>query len=170
MLAYDLQAFKTGQGFHIKSTTTRGGTVENIYLHNIKMDSVRNAFHFTMNWNPAYSNSLLPAGYNYDSVPQHWKTLLQKVDPSSKGIPVFRNIYVSNIKATGITNHIVYCNGISQSPATNFNFTDIDITGAKAGTISNAKDWKFSNVSIKGSDGESLAVEKSENMNIPLTK
>ncbi len=170
VLAYDLQAFKTGQGFHIKSTTTRGGTVENIYLHNIKMDSVRNAFHFTMNWNPAYSNSLLPAGYNYDSVPQHWKTLLQKVDPPSKGIPVFRNIYVSNIKATGITNHIVYCNGIPQSPATHFNFTHIDITGAKAGTISNAQGWNFKNVSIKGSDGAPLAVEKSENMNIPLTQ
>ncbi|MGN7787224.1 glycoside hydrolase family 28 protein [Niabella sp. 22666] len=170
VLAYDLQAFKTGQGFHIKSTTTRGGTVENIYLHNIKMDSVRNAFHFTMDWNPAYSNSLLPAGYNYDSVPRHWKILLQKVDPPSKGIPVFRNIYVSNIKATGITNHIIYCNGIPQSPATYFNFSDIEITGAKAGTISNAKGWKFNNVSIKGSDGAPLAVEKSEHMNLPLTK
>lgn len=170
VLAYDLQAFKTGQGFHIKSTTTRGGTVENIYLHDIKMDSVRNAFHFTMNWNPAYSNSVLPAGYSYDSLPQHWKTLLQKVDPPSKGIPVFRNIYVSNIKATGITNHIIYCNGIPQSPATQFNFSDIEITGARAGTISNAKDWKFSNVSIKGSDSAPLAVEKSENMNLILTK
>lgn len=170
VLAYDLKAFKTGQGFHIKSTATRGGIIENIYLHHIKMDSVRNAFHFTMNWNPAYSNSTLPPGYHYDAVPPHWKTLLQKVDPPSKGIPVFRNIYVSNIKATGITNHILYCNGIPPSPATNFNFSDIEITGARAGSISYAKNWQFSNVSVKGSDGVPLAIEKSEQMNVTLTK
>ncbi|WP_346238823.1 glycoside hydrolase family 28 protein [Niabella insulamsoli] len=166
VLAHDLQAIKTGQGFHIKSTTTRGGTVENIYLQRIKMDSVRNAFHFTMDWNPAYSNAILPDGYDYDSIPSHWKTLLQRVDPPSKGIPVFRNIYVSDIEATGITNHIIFCNGLAQSPAKNFNFTNIKISGSTAGTISNADGWKFTNVAIEGKDGKKLEVKNVRNMQL----
>ena len=78
VLATDLIAMGTGNGFHIKSATTRGGTVEDIHFQNITMDSVGNAFMFTMNWNPTYSYSSLPKEYNYDSIPAHWKTLLQK--------------------------------------------------------------------------------------------
>ncbi|HEV9035548.1 MAG TPA: glycosyl hydrolase family 28 protein, partial [Puia sp.] len=52
VLATDLTARGTGNGFHIKSATTRGGTVEDIHVKNITMDSVGNAILFTMNWNP----------------------------------------------------------------------------------------------------------------------
>ncbi|HOZ85166.1 MAG TPA: glycosyl hydrolase family 28 protein [Niabella sp.] len=166
VLAYDLEAHKTGQGFHIKSTTTRGGIVENIYLHNIKMDGVRNAFYFTMNWNPAYSNSILPKGYQYDSIPSHWKTLLKKVNPPEKGIPVFRNIYISNIKASGITNHIIYCNGLEASPAQNFNFNNIEISGTKAGSISYANGWHFNNVQLKGADGKNVEMTNSTDIHL----
>ncbi len=76
--------------------------MEDIYFLNNRLDSVGNAFHFTMNWNPTYSYSKLPEGYNYDSIPAHWKTMLQKVEPASKGIPHFRNIYVSDIKAPAL--------------------------------------------------------------------
>ena len=98
VLATDLTARGTGNGFHIKSATTRGGIVEDIHVRNITMDSVGNAILFTMNWNPAYSYSTLPAGYNPDSIPAHWKTMLHKVEPADKGTPHFRDIYVSNIK------------------------------------------------------------------------
>jgi polygalacturonase len=43
VLATDLTAKGTGNGFHIKSATTRGGTVEDIHVRNITMDSVGNA-------------------------------------------------------------------------------------------------------------------------------
>src|SRR6185369_5625033 len=49
VLATDLHAKGTGNGFHIKSATTRGGTVEDIHIRNIRMDSVGNAVLFTMN-------------------------------------------------------------------------------------------------------------------------
>ena len=104
VLATDLTAKGTGNGFHIKSATTRGGTVEDIHIRNFTMDSVGNAILFTMNWNPAYSYSTLPAGYNIDSVPAHWRTLLHKVEPPEKGIPHFRDIYVSGIKAVNVKN------------------------------------------------------------------
>src|SRR5688500_179250 len=77
VLATDLIAKGTGNGFHIKSATTRGGVVEDIHFQNINMDSVGVAFQFTMNWNPSYSYSSLPAGYDYETLPSHWKTMLQ---------------------------------------------------------------------------------------------
>jgi len=78
VLATDLTALGTGNGFQIKSATTRGGMIEDIHFENVTMDSVGNAFLYTMNWNPTYSYSTLPKGYNYDSIPQHWKTMLHK--------------------------------------------------------------------------------------------
>src|SRR5215210_913436 len=98
VLATDLVAKGTGNGFHIKSATTRGGVVEDIHFQNVVMDSVGNAFLYTMNWNPTYSYSKLPEGYNYDSIPAHWKTMLHKVESPEKGIPHFKDVFVSNIR------------------------------------------------------------------------
>ena len=79
VLAKDLVAKGTGNGFHIKSATTRGGIVEDIHFQNITMDSVGNAFMYTMNWNPSYSYSKLPEGYTQETLPAHWKVMLTKV-------------------------------------------------------------------------------------------
>lgn len=163
VLATNLVAMGTGNGFHIKSATTRGGTVEDIYFHNNRLDSVGNAFHFTMNWNPTYSYSKLPEGYNYDSIPAHWKTMLQKVEPASKGIPQFRNIYVSGIKATGVK-RVVSATGLPESSLQNFQFGNIDIEAATAGEISFAEGWQFKQVNITAKDKAPLVVKDSKNM------
>jgi polygalacturonase len=98
VLATDLVAKGTGNGFQIKSAATRGGVIEDIHFENVVMDSVGNAFLYTMNWNPTYSYSTLSAGYNYDSIPAHWKTMLHKVEPPEKGVPHFKDIYVTNVQ------------------------------------------------------------------------
>ncbi|MBC7826634.1 MAG: right-handed parallel beta-helix repeat-containing protein [Chitinophagaceae bacterium] len=165
VLATDLVGKGTGNGFHIKSATTRGGIVEDIHFQNIQMDSVGTAFQFTMNWNPAYSYSKLPDGYHYDSLPAHWKTLLQKVEPSEKGIPTFRNIYVSNITATGVTK-VVNAAGLIESALQGFHFNNVNVRGKSAGGISYAKNWVFSDVMITGADGKPLNVANSEEMKL----
>lgn len=142
VLAEDLVGKGTGNGFHIKSATTRGGIVEDIHFRNITLDSVGNAFHFTMNWNPTYSYSKLPEGINPDSIPSHWKTMLQKVEPAEKGIPHFRNIYVSNIKASGVK-RVINAHGLAESPLENFHFTDVHIEGNTKGEIEFDKGWQF---------------------------
>jgi len=165
VLATNLTGMGTGNGFHIKSATTRGGTVEDVYFHNITLDSVGNAFHFTMNWNPSYSYSALPAGYNYDSIPQHWKTMLHKVEPPEKGIPHFKNIYVSGISAKGVKK-LVSAEGLKESVLQNFQFRDIHIEAATAGDIKWAANWKFNNVTVKAADGKPLAVSDSQQMQL----
>src|SRR5215218_2844763 len=135
VLATDLTAKGTGNGFHIKSATTRGGVVEDIHFQNITMDSVGNAFMYTMNWNPTYSYSSLPKGYNYDSLPAHWKVMLQKVEPEEKGIPKFKDIYVNKVVVKQ-SKKAVSAAGLDKSSLQNFNFSNVNITSANAGEIS----------------------------------
>ena len=144
ILATELTAKHTDNGFRIKSATTRGGTIENIYFQNSILDSTKNVFQFNLNWYPAYSYSELPKGYNYDSIPQHWKAMLHKVEPAEKGIPRAKNIYVNKIKATN-SNKIFEVTGLEQSPFVNFNFTNSKITGASIGSLEFTQDWSFSN-------------------------
>lgn len=160
VLATDLQGKGTGNGLHIKSATTRGGLVEDIHFTNVTLDSVGNVFQFTMNWNPSYSYSTLPAGYKYDSIPEHWKKLLHKVEPPEKGTPHFKDVFASNINVTNARKAIT-AGGLKESLLDNFNFTNIDITTATSGEISFAQNWKFQKFIVKPKDGKELNVQNS---------
>jgi len=165
VLATGLTGKGTGNGFHIKSAVTRGGTIEDIHFQNCTLDSVGNAFMFTMNWNPAYSYSTLPAGFNADSIPAHWKTLLHKVEPAEKGTPHFKNIFIAGIKATGVKK-IINAAGLPTSSLLNFHFNNVVIEGKSAGNISFAQNWLFSHVVLTGADGKKLAIADSKQMNL----
>jgi len=158
VLATDLKAKGTGNGLHIKSATTRGGTVEDIHVRNITMDSVGNAVLFTMNWNPAYSYSTLPKGYNPDSIPAHWKTMLHKVEPPEKGIPHFRDIYISGIQVAS-AKKAISANGLEASFITGVHMENSNISAGTAGEINYVKDWDFKDVSIHTKDGTKLPVK-----------
>ena len=160
VLATDLTAKGTGNGFHIKSATTRGGTVEDIHVRNITMDSVGNAILFTMNWNPAYSYSTLPAGYNPDSIPAHWKTMLHKVEPAEKGVPHFKDIYVSGIKVASARKAIA-STGLDQSLISGVHIDNMVINAGTAGEVSFAKDWEIKGVSVTAKDGTKVQVKNS---------
>ena len=165
VLATDLTAKGTGNGFHIKSATTRGGTVEDIHIRNIHMDSVGNAILFTMNWNPAYSYSKLPAGYSPDSIPAHWKTMLHKVEPAEKGTPYFKDIEISNI-TVGSAKTAIMATGLGQSLITNVRIDNTTINARTAGAINFAKDWQTQKLTITTIDGSQLTAEHSTNVNL----
>ncbi|MBS1605943.1 MAG: right-handed parallel beta-helix repeat-containing protein [Bacteroidetes bacterium] len=164
VLATDLTAKGTGNGFHIKSATTRGGTVEDIHIRNFTMDSVGNAILFTMNWNPAYSYSTLPAGYNIDSVPEHWKTMLHKVEPAEKGIPHFRDIYISGMKVRS-ARRAIEATGLDQSMISGVHIDNMTINAATAGEISYARDWEVSGAAVTSKDGSKVLVQHSTGVN-----
>ncbi|MEO8172534.1 MAG: glycoside hydrolase family 28 protein [Sediminibacterium sp.] len=144
VLATDLTARHTDNGLRIKSATTRGGTIEDIYFQNCKMDSLKNVFSFTLNWNPAYSYSELPKGYNYETIPAHWKSMLQKVTPVEKGIPHAKDIYVNNLTVTNAQN-IFSASGLEQSWLTNFVFSNSTFSGDIMGPMEFTRGWKFNN-------------------------
>jgi polygalacturonase len=165
VFATGLQGKGTTNGLLIKSATTRGGTIDDIHFQNIQMDSVGTAFQFTINWNPSYSYSSLPAGYNYDSLPPYWKALLTKVEPAEKGIPHFKNVYVSDIKAVGVKK-VINAAGLKESLLQSFHFNNVTIQGNTAGAVNFGSEWKFNKVTIKGNDGANLEVKDSQNMSL----
>jgi len=140
----DLFAKHTDNGLRIKSATTRGGTVEDVYFVNSILDSVRNAYQFNLNWYPAYSYSELPKGYNIDSVPQHWRALVQKVDPPEKGIPYAKNFYINNVKITN-AQKAFEVSGLENSQIENFNFINSSVAAAVLGEMVFTKNWTYKN-------------------------
>lgn len=156
VLATDMVAKGTKNGFLIKSALTRGGTISDIYIQNIVMDSVTNAFNFVTNWNPAYSYSTLPEGYHYDSIPAVWKTLLQKVEPE-RGMPHFQNVYVKNVVATNVK-QVMLAAGLKEAPLKNFQFEKVHIEAEAAGSIKLTQGWQVKDFSVKTKDGTAVNI------------
>lgn len=161
--ATDLVGYGTNNSLNIKSARTRGGTVEDIYFGNITMHGAGNVIQINPNWNPSYSYSELPIGYNPDSIPPHWIKLLNRVTPESKGIPKIQNVTVYNVKATN-AKKAINAIGYKETILKNFNFTNISIESATAGDINFAENWKFENVTIKTADNTKVNVNNSINV------
>jgi hypothetical protein len=115
------------------------------------MHGVGNVIQINPNWNPTYSYSTLPAGYNPNSIPPHWTKLLNRVTPESKGIPKIQNVTVYNVKATE-AKKAINAIGFKATILKNFNLVNIDVQGATAGTIDYAENWTFKNVVINTAD------------------
>jgi polygalacturonase len=146
----NLSAKGTSVGFRVKSAMNRGGVVENIFINNVTMTNVAVPIEVTTNWNPAYSYSELPKGYLYDTIPVHWKKMLEKV-PAVQGIPVFKNIYVNNLVATGARRGISV-SGQAESIVDGFFLTNVTIEARSAGSINFSRDWRFKKVEINAPD------------------
>lgn len=165
LLAHNLKANGTGVGLRFKSARTRGGTVEDIYLQDIEMDGVGIVLEVSMNWNPSYSYSSLPDGYDYETIPRHWKTMLKKVEPPELGIPKFRNVHVSRIKVSG-ARRALSVSGTRESIVDDFKLTDVEIEADSAGRITYAQGWKFEDVSIRTRDNVQLNVTNCADMDL----
>lgn len=160
IIARNLKAKGTGVGIRLKSAMTRGGTVEDVSMEDITMDGVGTAIEVTMNWNPSYSYSTLPAGYTEASLPPHWKAMLQKVEPAERGIPHFRDVRITNLTVSDAKRGI-RAEGSGQSLLENFRLDNVSINAAQAGSIEFGKDWIVNKVSISGKDSKPLEVKKS---------
>ena len=165
VLAEGLRARGTSVGFRFKSAMNRGGTTEHIYIRDVDMEEVRLVLEATMNWNPSYSYSTLPVEYQGRQLPEHWTKMLEVVD-EKRGTPYFRNIWVSDVKIRNSA-EFMRVNGSEISRMEYFTFTNIVAWVKKAGTISYARNWDFSNVNILAEDMKELHIRHSENV---LTK
>ena len=159
----NIQGMGTSNGVNIKSAMTRGGTVEDIYIENIKIDSVGTFMEVSMNWNPSYSYSRLPANYDIDEVPEHWRTLLKKVEPASKGIPKFRDISLYNIEVEN-AKRAINVNGIDSALVENITLKDVSIHAETAGQIHYSINWELDGVHLKIKDSSQLEIKNSKNL------
>jgi len=164
--AYNLKAYGTSTGIRFKSTQGRGGTVHDVFVHDIEMYNVRDAIKLDYDWYPAYNTvpdevrSEIEA--KGEELPMHWQKLMTVV-PEEQGTPYIRDIHIKNIKAVDSQNAIVV-NGRENQPAGNFLLENVHITTKSAGTIKNAEDWIFTNVTIETDDDSKLECIDCENM------
>jgi polygalacturonase len=91
----DMKADGTSRGIRFKSARTRGGVIEDIVIENVKIKNTPFAFEFTLDWNPAYSYTALPEGFDSAAIPAHWKTLLLQM-PEGEGITKLRKVTIRN--------------------------------------------------------------------------
>jgi hypothetical protein len=147
-------------GVLFKSARTRGGRVENIVVHNLDLEGVATPISINLNWNPSYSYATLPEGLK--DVPDYWKALTERVPPE-KGLPHFRNVRISGIKATGAQRAIVV-GAYKDAPLENFKFKDLEIEAKTAGSIQDAVNWIFVNTHIKSADGSRVTVKDSRDV------
>jgi polygalacturonase len=165
VIARRLQANGTKTGLHIKSALTRGGTVEDIRFEAIAMENMGTSILLTMNWNPAYSYSTLPAGYAPETIPAHWKAMLSKVEPAERGLPHFRNIVFENVRVKSAKVGVSAA-GQANSMLENITFRNVTIHATTAGTISFAKDWTAQNATITADDQKPVTMQHTEK--VPL--
>jgi polygalacturonase len=167
VLATDLVAKNTDNGLRIKSAITRGGVIEDIYFRNSVLDSVKNVFQYNLNWNPSYSYSELPEGYDISKVPAHWRAMLQKVEPAEKGIPHAKDVFIDNIRATHAQS-IFGATGLESSYLTNFVYGNSRLSGNVLGLLEYTRDWIFKDVSIsvekKAAPAKPVSKEVSERL------
>lgn len=165
LIAYNLKAEGTGVGLRFKSAKTRGGIVEDIHFRNIEMSGVGTVVEVAMDWNPSYSYSSLPEGYDPNTIPAHWKTMLRPVEPPEKGIPEVKNVYFSDVKVTG-GRTAISASGMPEAIVKNFRFHNVRIEARSAGRIANAQGWRFENVALETSDGRPLDLRNCTDMNL----
>ncbi len=145
-------------GILFKSASTRGGTIENIRISDVSTDGVPTPLSITMNWNPSYSYATLPPGMK--DMPDYWKILLAPVAPE-KGIPHFRSIRISDLRAVGARQAFAVSSH-ADSPLSGFVLKNIDIEAQTAGTIQNADGWSFENTRIRTVDGSRVTLKDSK--------
>jgi len=147
-------------GIYFKSASTRGGAIENIVIRDVEMDGVPTVIGISLNWNPTYSYARIPDGMT--GYPDYWKVLTTPVPPE-KGIPHFRDITISGVKARGAQRAFQVASH-PDSPLLRFRFRDLDIEAKTAGSIGGAKDWTFTGLNLKTVDGSRVELKDSQNV------
>ena len=162
----NLQAYGTANGIRFKSARFRGGIVENIFIHDIRMEGVEDPLNFELNWSPAYSYAVLPPDTDTNHVPAHWLTMVQKVEPPERGLPEFRNIVISNVTATAAA-QAIYVNAYAGKPIHDVQLEQVRIGAKKPGVISHAANWTMKDVVVTTPAGGNLRLVDDQNVGLP---
>ncbi|MGF6853751.1 polygalacturonase [Paraburkholderia sp. CI3] len=153
--------------FVFKSAPTRGGVMENVYIHDINVDDAYYFMQGNENW-PA--GGTVPATFGTTYVePPYWPSILVMPANASDGYPIFRNFRFENIRMKHVESAVFGVAGYTiageaeKGRFTNFTFNNVNITAVKssgtsvgAGSIANAGNWTFTNSTIKNAAGANL--------------
>jgi polygalacturonase len=138
----------TENGLRIKSDARRGGLVENISYSDITMSNVVPAITFTCAYmNNSAGDANRSSGSRADSAPPH-----------GQNIPIYRNIRISNLKATSLKSAGVIL-GLPDNCISNVVFENVQISSPRGLTVRNAEGVQFKNSKILAADGVPIISE-----------
>ena len=140
----------TENGIRIKSDVKRGGLVENISYSDLTMSNVAPAITFTCYY---MNNSAGDAGRG--AAPANAAPV------AGEKIPVYRNIRVTNLKATCQKSAGVIL-GLPENCISNVVFENVQISAATGLTIKNARGIEFKNSSVTVNSGPACKAENAE--------
>jgi polygalacturonase len=132
-------------GVLFKSASTRGGMIENIDIRNVTLEGVATALNVSLNWNPSYSYAKMPD--DVKNPPDYWKVLTEPVPPE-KGMPHFRKVRISGVKATGAQRAFAV-SSYKESPLEDFELKDWDVEAKSEGSIKDDLRWTQTRVNVK---------------------
>lgn len=164
---YGLRAQGTNTGIRFKSARVRGGTMEDIWFHDIEMDQVASPFHFELDWYPSYSYPEIPDSLNTDSIPSHWTVMTTPVLPPEKGIPQFRDLRITGVTARN-AGKALHVNAYAEKPMENVVWEEVFIQAKEPGFIRHALDWTLEGVTLDIENGGKLELENCRDVGRPV--
>ncbi|HEY1489548.1 MAG TPA: glycoside hydrolase family 28 protein, partial [Verrucomicrobiae bacterium] len=129
----------TENGLRIKSDVRRGGLVENITYSDITMSNVAPAITFTCT-------------YQNNSAGDAKQGAAPRVQTGSESLPMFRNIQVTNLRATSQKSAGMIV-GLPENCISNVVFENVQISAPKGLTVRNARGIQLKNSKILAADG-----------------
>ena len=163
---YGLEAEDTQYGIRFKSAKVRGGVIENIRFHDIKMNGVPYPFYFELNWFPSYSYPEIPEEIPEEEIPVHWEKLTERVKPKERGIPEFRDLVFEDITVKN-AKQAFYANAYPEKPIHNLHWENIAIQSWEAGELTYAENWTMKNVTMQTKNCEQLALKNCRDIQLP---
>ncbi len=135
----------TDVGLRFKSTRGRGGTVENIFINNIKMFEIQTE---AIKFNLFYEDK--------------GEKPVEKVEVTEE-TPAFRNIFIKDIDCVGADKAILI-KGLPEMPVKNINLDNVSIISNSGLSCIFAKDVKVMNSDIESNQGPAIELENSKNI------
>ncbi|MGL2988052.1 glycoside hydrolase family 28 protein [Flavobacterium sp. RSSA_27] len=116
------------RAIRIKTNTDRGGITENIFVRNLKVGQVKEAF---LKLNMKYS--------------------IYEGDQSGKYMPTIRNVFIENVTVENGGKFGILADGYEASPIQNISLTNVTIDHAQQNySLKNVKNIIFTNTTING--------------------
>lgn len=149
----------TDVGLRFKSTRGRGGVVENIWISNINMINIPTE---AIRFNMFYGGNSPILEDDQDASKEKRD---EKLVPVNEETPIFRNIFLKNITATG-SKTAAMLQGLPEMKLENVKLENAVLEAENGITIIDAEGIEFNNVKILQEKGSALTIYNSKNVNI----
>ncbi|WP_152425032.1 glycoside hydrolase family 28 protein [Nafulsella turpanensis] len=149
----------TDVGIRFKSTRGRGGVVENIWISNIDMINIpTEAIRFNMFYQG--NSPILEQDEKAEAEERDGRIM-----PVTEETPIFRNIFMKNITATG-TNTAAKFQGLPEMKLENVVLEDALLETENGIIMIDADDIKLIDVTVFNDEGPALTIFNSENVEV----